>query len=288
MTNYREWLDRGTKSAKRMPQLLPILIRQARLERPITYGDVAKELGFHHRGTHHVAGHIGHTLNAIASTRGWKSRPPPPLQALVVNDITRLPGSGIKVFMSAAYRDARSAKKKRAVLKAVYADLAAYEHWDEVCELLEIPLAPSSLEDAVEKARRSRGRGGEGPEHLALKEYVAAHPEVVGLPKGGEKGHQEYPIASGDRIDVVFERRALRLAIEVKPASAGEGDKLRGVFQCLKYRVILKAESVLSDQPLRVKAMLVLGGDVPLKVMELANRLGVDVKGGVMPTATNA
>jgi hypothetical protein len=283
MVNYREWLDRDTKSSHRMPQLLPILIRQARLETPITYGDAARELGVHHRATHHIAGHIGHTLNSIANTPGWKRRPPPPLQSLVVNDMTRLPGSGIKVFMSKEYLAAKTPEKKRAVLKAVYADLAAYKHWDEVCDLLAIPLESSSLEGAVEKAKRSAARG-EGPEHKALKFYVANHPEIVGLPQGSGGGSSEYPIASGDRIDVVFERRALRFAVEVKPASASEGDQLRGVFQCLKYRVILQTESALSDNPFRVKVMLVLGGDVPHRVMELANRLGIKVKGGVVPS----
>jgi hypothetical protein len=59
VTNIREWLNKGDKSSARMTRLLPILIRQARLETEITYGDVARELGVHHRAVHRVAGHIG-------------------------------------------------------------------------------------------------------------------------------------------------------------------------------------------------------------------------------------
>lgn len=284
MPDIRKWLDKENKSAKRIPALLPLLIRQAKLENPITYGDVANELGMHHRGVDRVAGYIGWTLEAIGNSRGWKRRPPPPLHSLVVNEITRLPGQGINGFMSSEYKKAKSRKTKRAVLKAVYAELKEYPHWDELCALLAIPLAAGDLSSALKKARDSRGRGGEGPEHKALKNYVLGHPEVAGLIPGSEDGHPEFPIASGDRVDVVFKRRSLRVAVEVKPEKAGDGDKLRGVFQCLKYRTVLEAESALGDEPYSVRVLLVLGGNVPHEVTQLANRLGVHVKGVVLPS----
>lgn len=277
MADIRKWLDKGNKSALRMPLLLPLLIRQARLETPITYGDAAKELGLHHRAIDRIAGYIGFTLEAIGSSRGWKRRPPPPLHSLVVNDLTHLPGRGINGFMSSAYKAAKSREKKRAVLKAVYSDLRNYDHWDELCGLLGIPLAGQSLDDAVEKAVKSKGRGGEGPEHRALKLYVASHPELVDLLDGSADGIPEFPIASGDRIDVIFERRNLRLAVEVKPERASDGDKLRGVFQCLKYRTVLEAQSALSETSYKVRVALVLGGIVPSEVIKVANRLGITV-----------
>lgn len=40
MANIRAWLDKGDKPSVRMVELLPVLIRQARLEKPITYGHV--------------------------------------------------------------------------------------------------------------------------------------------------------------------------------------------------------------------------------------------------------
>lgn len=277
MANIRKWMDKGNKSALRVPSLLPLLIRQARLETPITYGDVAKELGVHHRAVDRIAGYIGWTLEAVGNSRGWKRRPPPPLHSLVVNDVTHLPGRGINGFMSSAYQAAKSPVKKRSVLKAVYSDLNLYEHWDELCDLLEVPTAGQSLDRAIEQAVNSRGRGGEGPEHRALKEHIAAHPEEVGLAAGSADGIPEYPIASGDRIDVVFERRGLRLAVEVKPACASEGDKIRGVFQCLKYRTVLEAQSALSDSEFNTRVVLVLGGEAPDDVIKVANRLGVAV-----------
>jgi len=277
MGNIRAWLDSGTVSAERMPALLPILIRQARLETPITYGDVAKELGIHHRAVHHVAGNIGFTMAAIGKHRSWKRRPPPPLHALVVNDVTGLPGPGINGFLSEIYQSAKTQNDKRAVLKAIYADAdaAAYDHWGELCELLDIPFDEGSLAGAVEKARKSRGRGGEGPDHLRLKNHVAAHPEIVGLNPKSAKGATERTTAAGDCIDVVFERRGLQLAVEVKPHHSSEGDMLRGVFQCLKYREVLTAEAVIADKALKTRVLLVLGGNATAEVIRVSHRLGI-------------
>lgn len=281
MANVRDWLDKGDKSSARMVELLPILIRQARLEKPVTYGDVARELGVHHRAVHHIAGYIGFTLAAVAETRKWAKRRPPPLHALIVNDVTGLPGRGIDGFLSKLYQSASSNKEKRAVLTAVYAQARHYDHWPELCDLLEIPLDGDALTDAVEKARRANGKGGEGPHHLALKTYVSEHPHVVGLAPGSSAGIVEWPTAAGDRIDIVFERRRLRLAVEIKPYHAPEGDLLRGVFQCLKYQAVLTAEAALADEPVETRVLLVLGGEATEEVISVANRLGIPVRDNV-------
>lgn len=281
MADIREWLDRGDKSSARMTQLLPILIRQARLELPITYGDVARELGVHHRAVHHIAGYIGFTLATVAERRGWTKRRPPPLHALIVNDITKLPGTGIDGFLSELYQRAASKPEKRAVLKAIYADASTYSHWSELCTLLDIPCDDDALAPAVEKARRSQGRGGEGPHHLALKTYVSENPQVVGLAAGSPAGVVEWPTASGDRIDIVFERRGLRLAVEIKPHHASVGDMLRGVFQCLKYRAVLTAEAAVAGEVIETRALIVLGGAATAEVIAVANRLGIPIRENV-------
>lgn len=282
MTDIRFWLDKQDKSSERMPVLLPLLIRQARLETPITYGDAAREMAIHHRAIHHIAGYIGFTLAAVGERRGWTRRAPPPLHALIVNDITRLPGKGIDGFMAGPYRKARTIREKRAVLKSVYAAARDYPHWEELCGLLGVPFASGALADAVERARRSAGRGGEGPEHLALKMFVKNNPDVVGFAPHSAPGKDEYPTASGDRIDVVFERKGLRLAVEVKPRSAPEADMVRGVFQCLKYRAVLEAETAIADETIDVRVLLVLGGLATPKVIQIANRLGIEIMENVL------
>lgn len=171
-----------------MVELLPILIRQASLSKPLTYGDVARELGVHHRAVHHIAGYIGFTLRAVGARRGWTRRRPPPIHALIVNEITQLPGQGIDGFLSQPYQDAGSNQEKRALLEAVYYGARHYAHWPELCSLLNVPLDEDALAGAVEKARRAKGRGGEGPHHLALKTYVSQNPHVIGLAFGSRAG----------------------------------------------------------------------------------------------------
>lgn len=283
MADLRDWLDRGNKSASRIPDLMTILIRQARNEKPITYGEAARELGIHHRAVHHIAGYIGFTLYAVGESKGWKRRRPPPIHALIVNNVTRLPGSGIDGFLSDEYQRAKSNEARRAVLRAVYASASTYEHWSELCDLLEIEIDEEGLTRAVHKAREARGRGGEGPHHLALKNFIAEHPEVIGLVKGSKAGKTEWPTASGDRIDVVFERRERWVAVEVKPSHAPEADMLRGVFQCLKYRAVLEAECAMVDDRRDVQTLLILGGQATRDVIGAANALGIPVMDEVTP-----
>lgn len=258
-----------------MVELLPILIRQSTTGKPLTYGDVARELGVHHRAVHHIAGYIGYTLSAVGARRGWTRRRPPPIHALIVNEITQLPGQGIDGFLSKPYQDARSNQEKRALLEAVYHDARRYVHWPELCALLKVPLEEGALASAVEKARRAKGRGGEGPHHLALKTYVSQNPQVVGLAFGSPAGRVEQGTAAGDCVDILFERRGLRLAVEIKPSHASDGDMLRGVFQCLKYQAVLTAEAALDGERIATRVLLVLGGRATGEVISVANRLGI-------------
>jgi hypothetical protein len=277
MANIRAWLDKGNLSSERMPLLLTILIRQARLEKSLTYGDVASELGVHHRTIPVIAGYIGHTLAEIGRIKAWKSNPPPPLHSLIVNEVTRLPGTGIDGFMHTEYIKAGSNEDKRAILKAVYSKAKHYPKWEELCELLKIPMDMSSLATAVEQARESKGRGGEGPHHLALKNYVLNNPHIVGLKQNSPTGLPEVTIASGDIIDILFKRQHLHLAVEIKPHHASEGDMLRGVFQCLKYQTILAAEATISNFDVNIDTLLVLGRPATEQVKKTANALKVKV-----------
>ena len=93
-------------------------------------------------------------------------------------------------------------------------------------------------------------------------------------------GRPRRATASGDRIDIVFERRSLRLAVEVKPFHAPEGDMLR-VFQCLKYQAALTAEAALADEAVETRVLLILGGSASDDVISVANRLGIPLRDNV-------
>lgn len=283
MHEYRTWLDKGNVTAERAKRALPILIRQARAEKPLTYEDLGIELGMHHRPVKTVAAYVGFTLSAIGRTHGWKRRAPPPLQSLIVNGITGLPGHGFDNFLGPTYQKAKSKSQRLAILKAVYAETASYGNWDELLELLQLDPAPMELDEIVASAAKSRGRGGEGPDHRALKEYVAANPALVGLREDHALGELEYGLASGDKVDVVFTDRRRKTAVEVKSRISSDGDVARGLFQCLKYRVVLEAQSALSEKPFNVSVALILGRDFPAALIPLRNSLGIEVIEGIQP-----
>jgi hypothetical protein len=195
----------------------------------------------------------------------------------VVNKTTGLPGDGVRAFMSAAYRRARTKKQKEAALNGIYAEIYAYPYWEEVLQLLGLDPAPAALEDLVAEAVGSAGRGGEGPEHRALKDYVAANPLVVGLRANHPAGKTEFRLASGDFVDVVFTGTGRRTAVEVKSRISGERDIARGLFQCLKYRAVLEAQAALSERPFDVSVVLVLGTVLPDRLVPLRNALKINV-----------
>ncbi len=194
---------------------LPLLVRQAELQRPIVYGDLAEELGIPNpRNLNYVLGSIGNTLEGLA--KSWRVTIPP-LQALVINRQTGLPGEGISWFFRADKFDELPIDKKRAVIDGAHAAIYAFPRWKEILDLLSLKYpSPENIEDIRAAARF--GGGGEGEAHRAFKERVASRPDLFGLPKGTPTGQIELPLPSGDRLDVSFEHKGLWIAAEVKTA----------------------------------------------------------------------
>lgn len=141
---------------------------------------------------------------------------------------------------------------------------------------------PASL-DATIAAASNLGVGGEGEEHRALKEYVRDNPFVVGLGYGTPRGVAEFPLPSGDRIDVLFSREHLLFAVEVKPAHSSEADLTRGLFQCVKYQAVMVAKSRYDLDRRKITVCLVLGGELPERLIPLRNLLGVQVFENIRP-----
>lgn len=279
-----DWWNDGSKTSDWALRILPILVRQARSQRPVTYGAVAAEVGMaHHRPVQRAAGHIGYALGELAGTRGWRRRPPPPLQALVINRQTGLPGHGVDGFMSHQFQQARTKQQRAAALMTAHASIYAYPFWDEVMTALDVDPASADLEALTEEAANSQGRGGEGPEHKALKEFVAANPPIAGLSAAHPPGATEWHLPSGDAVDVVFASPGRRTAVEVKSHISGRDDVARGIYQCVKYRAVLEAQSAVSETAFDVAVLLVLGGALDARTRELANAFGIPVREKIAP-----
>jgi hypothetical protein len=263
---------------KRARAALPILVRQAKAGTTMLYGELAAELGMPNpRNLNFVLGAIGNSILQLGMQWGSKV---PPIQALVVNKDTRLPGEGISWFAPDAslFKNASRAQRERIVTKML-TEVFLFRQWDDVLHafgLQSLPPASHTIPSAEDVVRK--GCSGEGEAHRRLKEAIAVHPEWLGLPKSLAPGRVEAPLRSGDWVDVVFSNGRRCVAVEVKPLNAPLGDLARGLFQCVKYSAVLEAESKVSQAQQDCRVILALGGALPAELAATRAVLGIEVR----------
>jgi len=262
---------------------LPLLVRQAQAAKPIFYSALAHELGIPNpRNLNYVLGSIGQAMEGLS--KQWKEKVPP-IQCLVVNKATGLPGEGIGWFLVKQEEYAKlPLRRKREIVQAELQHVYAYQYWDAV--LKELGLAPEETDftNKIEAAAHALGRGGEGPEHKLLKEFVSRNPSLVGLPNAAGIGKTEDPLPSGDVLDVSFRSRKLWVAVEVKSRISSEADITRGIFQCVKYQAILDAVLLSESKDQNARTVLVLESKLPSSLVALSNLLSVEVVDEVDPS----
>lgn len=264
------WDDQGYSAYSRANAraALPLLTRvaQTRAE-PITYGDLAAQLGLHHRAARHFLGCIRDEVCVPNNL--------PILTALVVNGLTRLPGES---FLAEGTRHLRTPSAYRRAFEEHRDSVFQFDGWDEVLRDLDIAPAIRRPEDyareAVEYERLLGRRGGEaeGKAHRLLKEWVATHPEKLGLPTTAP-AIIEKRLPSGDECDVVFDLPKRTIVVEVKNGEHAELSK--GVFQVIKYRAVAEA-SRGSGRPFPTSGMLV-AYSIPADIEEFAALFGIKV-----------
>ena len=116
---------------------LPLLVRQAKARKPITYGSLAKELGMPNaRNLDYPLGSIGTSLQRLGEE--WK-QPIPQIQTLVVKKNTGLPGSGIRGFLDGSKTDFAGRVKDE------QSEVYAYRRWNDVLRALELKNAKSLI-----------------------------------------------------------------------------------------------------------------------------------------------
>ena len=257
---------------ERARRALPLLVRQAKSGRTITYGKLADELCMPNaRNLNYPLGSIRASLQLLGKEWG-KDIDIPPIQVLVVSKNTKLPGTGIALFSET---DTDFPGRVVAEQARVY----AYPRWDDVLRDLNLESAPSNA-TLVETAKGFSG-GGESEEHRQLKEYVRDHPEILGLRHKSKDATLERRLPSGDSLDVSFKSSQRWTAVEVKSAKSDKADYARGVFQCVKYEAVMEAELVSNasrKKDFEVQAILVVEGKLDPDLWSLANTLGVCVR----------
>lgn len=257
---------------------LPILVRQATAEQTMLYGELARELEMPNpRNLNFVLGAIGNAMLELGDEWGIKV---PPIQALVVNADTGLPGEGISWFApdAAAFSNA-SRRQRRIIVEAMLSEIFTFSRWLEVLGHYGLtPVDPPSSVLPPVGEIVGVGGTGESESHLLLKQAIAARPDLVGLPRSYGPGVVEVSLYSGDRIDVQFRTSTRRVAVEVKPAGSGLAEVVRGMFQCVKYLAVMEAESKAEQAQVDCSVVLALGGEMPTALASLRAVLGIEVR----------
>ena len=254
---------------KRARSTLPILVRQAMASEKIFYGDLAKELDMPNaRNLNYVLGSIGNALLELG--KKWQEEIPP-IQGIVVNQQTGLPGDGVNFI--AGKPDPR---QKEAIVQEKLGSVFSYPRWLDVLEAFRLSPA-ESLNPRLEQLEDHRSSTRESEAHKRFKNYIAHHPRVVGLKKSLAPGETECKLPSGDIPDVLFESARCRIAVEVKSHISNEDDLRRGLFQCVKYRAILRACRSLEGGTYEADALLAIEGSLPKELIPVRNTLGVKV-----------
>lgn len=272
----------GSLYQRRALEALPILVRQAIAGQKIYYSDIADELGIPNaRNMNFVLGAVGSSMTELSSL--WQEAVPP-IQALVVNKATGLPGEGFSEFAfdPAAYRNASPAIKNH-LLQGMLANVFAYPRWDAVLAHfgIEAPSPPNLSVLLPVSQRRRLGGQGESDAHRELKERIAADPTLVGLSASGFSAQVEYIFPSADTVDVLFSGKGQRVAVEVKSRISDSSDLLRGIFQCVKYRALLDAEAAIERRRADGHVLLAIEGTLPAELALVARTLGIAVLDGV-------
>jgi hypothetical protein len=246
----------------------PILVRQAEAKKPITYEALAEEISMPNpRNLNFVLGSVGRTIQDLAKQWGQRI---PPLTALVVQKNSGMPGSGLAPFMDAATFNNLLAQDKREALKTIFREIYFYPHWQKL--VAQLGLAPSK---PIIDPNPNLFGSGESEAHLALKQFLAVHPKLLGI-AGRPEASLEHVLRSGDRLDLLFVTTKEVVAVEVKAETAPANEIERGIFQAIKYQALLEATALFSDQKRSVRVVLALGGPFPKSLFAVRNTLNVE------------
>jgi hypothetical protein len=246
-------------------RLLPYIVQAAETRKTPTYGELAEKIGVHHRVINHVLGYI---RDDICIPRGL-----PLINSIVVNNVTKLPGDnwlpqGTSHLSKAEYKQEFENFRDR---------VFAFDGWDKLLKDLNLEPIKPTIENLDDRGREytkyleKTGNVGEGEDHRRLKEYIAVHPEEIGL-EPYSVAQIEYLFIAGDRADVVFKSELGNWAVaEIKNGEIGE--LVKGVYQTIKYRALLQAEKGHGNS-CQVDAILV-AYEIPAEISIFATKFGI-------------
>ena len=231
---------------------------------------------------------VGVVLGAVMDKIDDVEDSAPFLNVLVVRKGTGRPGPGARGFLAARYPDELWLKKKDAhkeskawvrIVEQETEVVRAYPDWErlygDIYGKAYEPPEPFHIE-GTETDGLSWGRRGEGENHKALRLWVKDNPDRIERSLSGVRAETEVELLSGDRVDVVFCSDKEIVAIEVKSRDSNWADLRRGIYQCVKYEAVLRAQETAQETRKRsVRSLLVAEKELQPDLNWLAKKLGV-------------
>ena len=196
---------------------LPLLVDLAARRETIYYGNLAKALNMDNpRTLNYVLGSIGQTLFELR--RKWKEAIPP-IQCLVINQSSHLPGEGVGFFIDKKRFKTMSKSEQRRIVEKVHRKIWAYRKWEIVLSDLSLHPATDAKARVVRRKGLSQGGGYGNPKENKLVEAAAVRRVIKGLRK------LRYRVKSREKERIGYDLDAIKsdevLHIEVKGVSGG-------------------------------------------------------------------
>ncbi|QUS37115.1 hypothetical protein [Falsirhodobacter algicola] len=281
MAYQREWLDRTGA-----PYLLSVILDRlgAMDEAFVSYGEAAKILERELKTPMIFSLHIGSVAGTMMTEILSVAKDAPPINALITGT-TGIPGSGFAWYHDNLWRAKRGKTwerldndQKLAVVKDIREAVRGHDNWDRVFEQafgarpILFNQKRFTEQDGKPLEKMLSGGKGESEQHRRLKEWARDNPAKIGLPPGFE-GKVQSDLLSGDRIDVLFTKGEEFAVVEVKSCLSSDDDLRRGIYQCVKYREVIRATRLPVE--VEVRAILLSERELPSELAARAKLLSV-------------
>jgi len=244
----------------------------------VTYGAIKDELQKQWKVDTIFPTQIGHVAGSLMNQILEIDEGAPLINVLITRG-NGIPGEGVSSYLYKRYNkkkykrwDSLSKDEKIEAVDRERELVFNYPNWHKVHNQLfgknvQLTASPEPLQD------HDYGSGGESDEHKGLKKYVAENPKSIGLGKQYSIGTQELSLLSGDIVDVTFSKGINYKLVEVKSIKSSDDDLQRGIYQCVKYREVKKAEH--APYMVNVESILVTERPLPEELKYRAKVLGV-------------
>jgi hypothetical protein len=277
-------------TARGIEPTMLLLLDRVQKRATVNYGEIARMLPPKLGITRVFSTHIGKVAGELMDRIHARYTNVPLINLLVVNQGTGLPGEGCNWYLdqllevpSGTAKNMPNAKRT-SLIHSVWEEVYSYPKWEAVFKGIFGYPPKSAIEEGLETFTEQDAKpgvwggrsGGESEQHKRLKQHVLENPKILGLVTSDITSRTtEQDLLSGDSADVFFSTVAASYLVEVKSILSSPDDIKRGIYQCLKYRVVLAAQQEKNPDDGSVVARLVTELELPSDLLELARRLNV-------------